>query len=108
MGPRIETILAEMDQEAQATRRALERVPADKLGWKPHEKSMSLGTLALHVAKIPGAMSGIMVSDSFEMASFDMPSPASVAELLPAFKESITSARKIIGGFYGYKYNANW
>jgi len=42
MGPMVETILAEMDQEAQATRKALERVPADKLGWKPHEKSMSL------------------------------------------------------------------
>ena len=108
MGPMIETILAEMDQEAQATRRTLERVPADKLGWKPHEKSMSLGALALHVARIPGAMSGVMVNDSFEITSFEAPSPASAAELLPAFKDSITTARRIIGGFDDKKVMGNW
>ena len=108
MGPMVETILAEMDQEAQATRKALERVPADKIGWKPHEKSMSLGTLALHVAKIPGAMAGVLANDSFEMGSFDMPSPAAAAEILPAFKESITSARRIIGGFDDKKVMGNW
>ena len=108
MGPMIETILAEMDQEAQATRKVLERVPADKIGWKPHEKSMTLGALALHLAKIPGAMAGVMVNDSLEMGGFDMPTPASAAELLPAFKESITSARRIIGGFDDKKVMGNW
>ena len=108
MGPMIETILAEMDQEAQATRKVLERVPADKLGWKPHEKSMTLGALALHLAKIPGAMAGVMVNDSLEMGGFDMPTPASAAELLPAVKESITSARRIIGGFDDQKVMGNW
>ena len=108
MGPMVETILAEMDQEAQATRKVIERVPAEKIGWKPHEKSMSLGALALHVARIPGAMAGIMVNDSFEIPGFDPPSPASAAELLPAFKDSITSARKIIGGFDNQKAMGNW
>lgn len=108
MGPMIETILAEMDQEAQATRKVLERVPPDKLGWKPHEKSMTLGALALHLAKIPGAIAGILVKDSLEMGGFDSPTPASAAELLPAFKESITFARKTIGGFDDKKVMSNW
>ena len=51
-----EAFIAEMDQESEATRRMLEVVPADRLDWKPHEKSMSLGQLAIHVATIPGGV----------------------------------------------------
>jgi hypothetical protein len=47
-------LLAELEQEADNTRRVLERVPADRLGWRPHPKSMTLGELALHVAQVPG------------------------------------------------------
>ncbi len=50
-----EPTLDEIRDEAAITKRILERVPADKLSWKPHPKSMSLGQLALHVASIPGA-----------------------------------------------------
>ena len=46
-------VLQEFDNEAGTTRRVLERVPTDKLAWKPHPKSMSLGELALHVAAEP-------------------------------------------------------
>ena len=53
----VAAILQEFDNEAGTTRRVLERVPADKLGWKPHPKSMSLGELALHVAVSPGVIS---------------------------------------------------
>ena len=44
-----EALLAEFDQEMASARRSLERIPEDKLGWKPHEKSMTLGRLAGHV-----------------------------------------------------------
>src|SRR5262249_35981609 len=50
----MKSMLDELHQEAATTRRLLERVPGEKLSWKPHPKSMSLGQLALHVAKIPG------------------------------------------------------
>ena len=46
-------LLPEFDHEMATTRRTLERVPDDKLGWKPHEKSMSLGRLASHIAEMP-------------------------------------------------------
>ena len=49
-----QAFIQELEQEAQTTRRVLERVPGNRLAWKPHAKSMSLGQLALHVASTPG------------------------------------------------------
>ncbi len=49
-----DSILMEIDQEAQTTKRVLERIPEDKLTRKPHPKSHSLGQLALHIASVPG------------------------------------------------------
>ena len=51
----IDGLLQELEAEAQTTRRVLERVPSEHLGWKPHPKSRSLGELAMHVAVVPGA-----------------------------------------------------
>src|SRR5262249_28268249 len=65
-----ELLLRELEHEAQTTRRLLERVPQDKLGWKPHEKSMSLGTLASHIASTPGAIARSSIPDSFPVESF--------------------------------------
>ena len=52
----LEPTLDEIREEAAITKRILERVPADRLSWKPHPKSMSLGQLALHIAGIPGGL----------------------------------------------------
>ena len=49
-----ESMLAEFETQAPITRRFLERLPEDKLTWKPHEKSMSAGQLAYHLAFVPG------------------------------------------------------
>ena len=61
-------ILQEFEQECKTTRRVLERVPSDKLTWKPHAKSMSLGQLALHVAMAPAFITGWATQDSVEFA----------------------------------------
>ncbi len=53
-------ILSELEQEAKTTRRVLERVPNDRLAWKPHAKSMSLGQLALHIATTPGGVAQLV------------------------------------------------
>ena len=52
----VDSILMEMDQEAKTTTRVLERIPEDKLSWKPHPKSYSLGQLGLHIARGQGFM----------------------------------------------------
>src|SRR4249919_2166169 len=48
-----DALLAEFDHETATTRRLLERIPDERLTWKPHEKSMSLGGIATHLANIP-------------------------------------------------------
>ena len=60
----IDGLLAELEQEAQTTRRVLERIPQAHLSWKPHPKSMSLGQLALHVATVPGNVAELAALDT--------------------------------------------
>jgi uncharacterized damage-inducible protein DinB len=90
----IEALIQELEQEAQTTRRVLERVPGDKLGWKPHAKSMSLGQLSLHVATTPGMVSEIVRQSPYPMPTFTQPSATSTAELLPALEQSVVKAKE--------------
>ena len=93
---KIEALLQELEQEAQTTRRVLERVPEDRLGWKPHDKSMSLGQLALHVAVVPGAIAEVAGQSPFQLPGFNQPSPKNAAEIMPAFEQSIAKARSVL------------
>jgi uncharacterized damage-inducible protein DinB len=91
---------AEIAQEAATTRRVLERVPEDKLTWKPHPTSMSLGQLAMHIATIPGAISKLAQVNEFEInpANFTPPVPQSSAEILAALDASIQAAQEYLSG----------
>jgi uncharacterized damage-inducible protein DinB len=86
-------ILQEFEQECKTTRRLLERVPTDKLAWKPHAKSMSLGTLAMHVASSPGYITGWATQDSVEFAGEASPEPKSAAEVLAAHDDSVAKTK---------------
>jgi uncharacterized damage-inducible protein DinB len=94
----IDGMLQELEQEAQTTRRVLERVPDDKLAWRPHEKARTLGELALHIAMVPGSVAELAASKSpAQVPQFTDPSPASAAELIPALDQSIAKAKKVLG-----------
>ncbi len=96
----VDPIIAELEREAETTRRVLERVPGDKLSWKPHAKSMSLGQLALHIATTPGGVAQIIVKTECEAPNFNnIPSPASASELIPALEKSVATAKEILNGF---------
>jgi uncharacterized damage-inducible protein DinB len=101
-------LLAELDQEAATTRRVLERVPGDKLGWKPHPKSMSLGQLALHVATTPGGAATILSQDSFEFPESDQPAASSAAELIPTLEESLKTAKGVLSSLDDSRAMQNW
>ena len=90
----IEAMRNELKQEAEITKRVLDRVPADRLTWKPHPKSMSLGQLAIHVATIPGAISGLAQMNGFDAndANFEPPQPESAESVMTAFAESLAAA----------------
>jgi len=105
----IDGLLAELEQEAVATRRVLERIPQAHLSWKPHPKSMSLGQLALHVATVPGGVAELAALDTVPVPpSFVQPEAATAAELVPALTESIAKAKQSLGGFDDGKMNAMW
>ena len=63
-----DALLAEYDHEMGTTRKLLERLPDDKLAWKPHEKSMALGELASHLGNIPNWGGTILNDLSFDLA----------------------------------------
>src|SRR5882672_3621071 len=94
----LEAMLDELRQEAATTRRVLERVPGDRLSWKPHQRSMSLGQLALHVASIPGDLARLAQLDEFDasQANFDPASPNSVKEVLTALDGSLGTAEEYL------------
>ena len=84
--PMIDAICGEFAHESGSICWLLERVPEARLGWKPHEKSMTLGRLAGHVAELPHWGSGIFTSDELDLAAIPpevrAANPATVAELL--------------------------
>ncbi len=88
-----DSILMELDQEAQTTKRVLERVPEDKLAWRPHPKSFSLGQLALHIAFVPAGVTTIVMQDSVEAPDFSQPEPRSRQEILDTFSKSLETAK---------------
>ena len=93
-----DTLLQELEQEAQTTRRLLERVPNDRLEWRPHHKARTLGQLALHVAMVPGGVAEFVASPSPAQApQFLDPSPKSASELVPTLEDSIAKAKKALG-----------
>jgi uncharacterized damage-inducible protein DinB len=105
----LDGILQELDQEAQTTRRVLERVPDDRLSWRPHEKARTLGELALHVANVPGAVAELVASQStVQVPQFSDPRPQSASELITALDESIAKAKKTLGGMDDAALKATW
>ncbi len=96
--PIADTLIMELEREAPTTRRVLERVPTDKLTWKPHPKSMTLGQLAQHVATIPGFISGIARFDSYDVEKFSKPPELeSTGAILAAFEDSVSQAKTNLG-----------
>ncbi|HXN25369.1 MAG TPA: DinB family protein [Candidatus Dormibacteraeota bacterium] len=96
-------LLPEFDQEMANTRKTLERVPDDKLGWKPHEKSGTMGWLAGHVANIPDWATFTIKQDSLDLqpkgVSPQPPAaPKSRKELLDIFEKNVATARAAIAG----------
>ncbi len=104
----IDTVLMEMDQEAGATRRLLERVPEDKLTWRPHAKSWTLGQLALHVAGLQGGVSELVAVDVYDAPSFEQKEATSRAEILSTFEEGQKSARATLSKIDDQRMTTPW
>jgi uncharacterized damage-inducible protein DinB len=93
-----EALLAEFDEEAENTRKALERIPDDKLDYKPHPKSGSMGWLVTHLANIPAWTVRALQQDSFDFSPAGAPPQrtvplTSIQEVLSRFDNNVTEAR---------------
>lgn len=87
-------LIGEFKHEASSTKRMLERVPAEKFDWKPHEKSMTLGRLAAHVAEIPGLMTAALTTEELDFAKGQYPriTPTTLEELMQKYQQTYDKA----------------
>jgi uncharacterized damage-inducible protein DinB len=91
------SLLAEFEIQAPITRKFLERLPEDKLTWKPHEKSMTAGQLAYHLAYVPGGVIQFVQNNPAQAPDFaSFPQPTSRKEILDKFEESIATVRNVL------------
>ncbi len=103
-----DSLLMEFDQEAQTTKRVLERIPDDRLAWKPHPKSFSLGQLALHIASGPGQIVAAVSQDTAEVPNFAQPEAKSRQEVLETFSKSTASARAALKNMDDARLMSEW
>jgi uncharacterized damage-inducible protein DinB len=91
----IPMLLKEMEQEAQTTRKMLERIPNDKYDWQPHEKSMTLQKLATHIAELPTWVTMALTTDELDFANnpYTPTKIKDTPELLDLFERSLADGK---------------
>ena len=101
---------AEIEEEAAATRRLLERLPADRLGWRPHPKSQTLGMLAQHLASLPWLVGSLASKREVDASTiqFAPKQPESVAQVLRTFEEALADAKATLARWTAADVGAGW
>lgn len=108
-----DTILPEFDQEMAKTRQVLERVPEDKLEWRAHPKSNTIGWVANHLAEIPGWTAGTITMPSWDIAppggkAYQSPKLTTRQAMLELFDANVASARQAIAGAKDEEMGREW
>lgn len=107
-----QSFLSEFEKQAPITRKFLERLPEDKLTWKPHEKSMSAGQLAYHLAFVPAGVIRFAQDNPAQAPDFAnserFPQPGSRREILEKFEESIATVRTELPKFDDAAMRETW
>jgi uncharacterized damage-inducible protein DinB len=93
-----QALLPEFDHEMKGVRKSLERVPDDKLTWRPHPKSPNMGWLAGHLANMPSWLVFGINQDSLDLAPVGSPAPKTPEpktnkELLELFDKNVAAGR---------------
>jgi len=106
----VDALLPEFDHEMAVTRKVLERVDDTRFGWKPHEKSMSLGRLATHVAEVPQWSHTILTEPEFNMVDGEHKptAAATTAEVLDLFDRQVKTARGILTALTDAELMSTW
>jgi uncharacterized damage-inducible protein DinB len=105
----VDSLLPEFDHEISITRKVLERVPEDRLAWKPHAKSYAAGQLAQHLATIPYWGTMTMSEAEIDLALFPPPAPLqTLGDILVLFDRNAASARAALAGKSDAELKAQW
>lgn len=110
MLPAAHALVAELDAETPATRRVLERLPDDRFDWRPHQKSLSAGQLAQHIASIPGTVARIAGTPGMDVSTrlAGYASCGSREALLATLDASVASAHAALAGLDDAAAGAPW
>ncbi len=116
MGERMtisESLLPEFEMEMAGTRKVLERVPDDKLDWKVHEKSNTIGWVGNHLAEIPGWVEGTLTRDVWDLnpaggEPYSSPKLGSCQEILDLFDSNVLDAKKRFAATPDEEYSKSW
>lgn len=108
-----QSLLPEYDHEMATTRKHLERIPFHRWDWKPHEKSMTLGALASHLAEVPSWTAGTMQGTEWDLSPEDGPAYApptfpSVADLLASFDQQVKDGRAALAAAKDADFMVPW
>lgn len=108
-----ESILPELDQEMASTRKVLECVPEDKLDWRAHPKSNTIGWNANHLVEIPGWVEGILTEPSWDFVPvggepYQSPKLTSRREILDRFDRNVAAARRAIAAVKDEEMGKMW
>lgn len=108
-----ENILPEFDMEMAGTRKVLERIPDERLDWKAHEKSNSIGWVASHLVEIPGWVEGTLTQDVWDInppggEPYRTTLLTSRQEILDSFDANVATARKRIAEAPDEEFGKSW
>lgn len=106
-----DALLGELKHESSVTRRLLEVVPAADLGWRPHQKSFTLGRLAGHIAEIPGWLGGMLSHDHLdfgEPGAYEPFEATDIAGLLATHDRGVERSAEVLAGYDDAGFKAIW
>lgn len=105
-----QTLLAELDQESKTTRKILERIPTEQLGYKPHEKSFTIGSLGAHVGELTSWVDLIINTDELDFAKMNYTPPTinTTADIMKIFEDNLAKAKDILQNATNEKFDGNW
>jgi uncharacterized damage-inducible protein DinB len=106
----IDSLIVELEHEAQTTRKHLERLPKDKLDWRPHEKSFTAGALASHMTELVSWTDAIFNQDEldFDPVTYKPYLATSVADLLKTFDDNVAKGKEALAGATDDTLNQPW
>ena len=109
----VDALLPEFDHEMAGTRKTLERVPEDKLEWKAHPKSNTIGWVASHLVEIPGWVEGTLAQDTWDInpvggQPYRTAILTSRKQMLEAFDKNVADARRAISATSDDAFHKQW